>query len=201
MIDPQHGVVPYVWTGRETARASAARRCAPVGPSPETPQDRAGKGEPLRFAFYGRSGQRGLSGESSYDRQLRLARQLIEPHGGQIVAEYFDKEMPRATPWHHRPQVRALLADAHTTPGHFEAVAIGHTSHVFNGEPHMPYWLFPALLDLCRVSMWIPEIGGPVDPFNEQHDLIMRIHTDPIRTPGRHSPYRSFGAAHDGGVW
>ncbi|MBO2451620.1 hypothetical protein J4573_31335 [Actinomadura barringtoniae] len=160
-----------------------------------------GEGEPLRFAFYGRSGATSISeAEATRDRQLRPARHLIEPHGGQIVIEYFDLGTSRSTPWHRRPQARALVADAHQKPGCFDAVVIGRTSHVFHGEPHVPHWLLPALLEQCGVSMWIPEIGGPADPHNEEHDLIMRIAADPFSARDGRGPLDSFGTRYNGGT-
>ena len=45
----------------------------------------------MRFAFYGRvSTEDQQDPESSRNWQLARARQLIEPAGGEIVAEFFD---------------------------------------------------------------------------------------------------------------
>jgi hypothetical protein len=41
--------------------------------------------------------------------QLARSRSLIGPHGGEIVAEYFDIGLSRSLPWKRRPQAIALL--------------------------------------------------------------------------------------------
>ena len=53
----------------------------------------------LRFAFYGRvSTEDQQDPESSRGWQLSRAR-LIEPAGGQVVAEFFDIGQCRSLPW------------------------------------------------------------------------------------------------------
>jgi hypothetical protein len=47
--------------------------------------------------------------ESSRGWQLTRAKALIEPHGGQIVAEFFDIDKSCSIPPQRRPQARALL--------------------------------------------------------------------------------------------
>ena len=62
------------------------------------------------FAFYGRVGSLRLQDpQASYDWQITCARQLIEPAGGVIVAEYFDIGHSRALPWQRRPEASRLL--------------------------------------------------------------------------------------------
>lgn len=70
------------------------------------------------FAFYGRVGSRWLQDPQGSRRwQLHRARALIEPHGGVIVAEYFDVGRSRVLPWHRRPRASQLLADLVTGSG------------------------------------------------------------------------------------
>jgi DNA invertase Pin-like site-specific DNA recombinase len=48
------------------------------------------------------------------------------------------------------------------------------------GEPQRAFYgnqfgnTFP-LFEHYRVPMWVPEVGGPIDPENEAHDLIMSV--------------------------
>jgi site-specific DNA recombinase len=64
----------------------------------------------IPFAFAGRvSTEDQQDPESSFQWQIGRARALIEPHGGVIVAEYFDISHSRALPWHRRPQASQLL--------------------------------------------------------------------------------------------
>ncbi|MGW1169958.1 hypothetical protein [Streptomyces sp. NPDC002550] len=58
----------------------------------------------IRFAFAGRCSTEDLQDpEASRNWQLTRARALIEPAGGQIVAEYFDIGHSRSLPWQRRP--------------------------------------------------------------------------------------------------
>jgi hypothetical protein len=86
----------------------------------------------IPFAFAGRvSTEDQQDPESSYQWQIGRARSLIEPHGGVIVAEYFDIGHSRALPWHRRPQARQLL-DALARPDRgFSAVVIGEPQRAF----------------------------------------------------------------------
>lgn len=65
----------------------------------------------MQFAFWGRvSTEDRQDVEASRGWQLTRARSLIEPHGGRIVAEYFDIDKSRAIPPQRRPQGSALIA-------------------------------------------------------------------------------------------
>ena len=71
----------------------------------------------MRFAFYGRVSTEDLQDEaSSRGWQLSRAKALIEPHGGVIVAEYFDIGMSRALPWKRRPEATAPTGGLQATP-------------------------------------------------------------------------------------
>ena len=80
----------------------------------------------IRFAFKGRvSTEDQQDPEASRAWQLTRARTLIEPHGGVIVAEYFDSGHCRAIPWQRRPQALALLGELKNPDRAFDAVVIG----------------------------------------------------------------------------
>ena len=64
----------------------------------------------LRFAFYGRvSTEDQQDPQASKAWQLSRARSLIEPAGGEIVAEFFDIGLSRSLPWKRRPGALRLL--------------------------------------------------------------------------------------------
>lgn len=48
------------------------------------------------------------------------------------------------------------------------------------GEPHRAFYgnqyglTFP-LFEHYGVPLWVPEVGGPIDPANEAHDLVMSV--------------------------
>ncbi|WP_370026309.1 recombinase family protein [Planotetraspora sp. GP83] len=125
------------------------------------------------FGFYGRvSTEDQQDPDSSRAWQLTRAKTLVEPRGGVIVAEYFDISHTRALPWKRRPQAAALLDALRRPDRGFDAVVIG--------EPHRAFYdnqfglTFP-LFHHFSVSLWVPEIGGPIDPNNEAHDLVMSV--------------------------
>ncbi len=89
----------------------------------------------LVFAFYGRvSTEDQQDPQASYDWQVTRARQLIEPKGGVIVAEYFDIAHSRALPWQRRPQASRLLAALRDPGRGFNAVVIGEPQRAFYGN-------------------------------------------------------------------
>ncbi len=66
----------------------------------------------MNFVFYGRvSTEDAQDPEASLGWQLRRARALIEPAGGQIVEPlFFDIGQSCSVPWPRRPQAANLLA-------------------------------------------------------------------------------------------
>jgi DNA invertase Pin-like site-specific DNA recombinase len=127
----------------------------------------------IKFAFLGRcSTEDQQDPESSRHWQLNRANALIQPRGGVVVAEYFDIGHTRALPWQRRPRAKALLA-ALADPGRgFEAVVIGEPHRAFYGNQ---FGLTFPLFTHYGVQMWVPEVGGPLDPENEAHDLVMSV--------------------------
>jgi DNA invertase Pin-like site-specific DNA recombinase len=127
----------------------------------------------VRFAFYGRvSTEDQQDPESSRGWQRSRARALIEPHGGQIVAEYFDIGESRSLPWQRRTQGAALLAALKRPDRDFDAVVIGEPHRAFYGNQFG--LTFPVFVHF-GVQLWVPEVGGSLDPDNEAHDLVMSV--------------------------
>jgi site-specific DNA recombinase len=80
----------------------------------------------LRFAFYGRvSTEDAQDPEASRSWQKRRAIDLITPHGGVLVADYFDVGQSRSLPWKRRPEASRLLADVTSSDRSFDGVVIG----------------------------------------------------------------------------
>jgi site-specific DNA recombinase len=126
----------------------------------------------LRFAFVGRcSTEDQQDPESSRAWQLTRAGALIEPHGA-IVAEFFDVGQSRSLPWQRRPRSSALLAALRNPERGFEAVVIGEPQRAFYGNQFS--LTFPLFVHY-GVQLWVPEVGGPLDPENEAHDLVMSV--------------------------
>jgi site-specific DNA recombinase len=103
-------------------------------------------------------------------RSVSRARSLIEPHGGRVVAEYFDIGQSRSLPWQRRPQAAALL-DALADPARgFSAVVIGEPHRMFYGNQFV--FIFPLFVHY-GVDLWVPGLGGRIDPTSDVQDLMM----------------------------
>jgi site-specific DNA recombinase len=129
--------------------------------------------ETQRLAFWGRvSTEDKQDPESSRGWQITRAKTLIAPHGGQIVAQFFDIDKSRSIPPQRRPQASRLLAALADPSRGFEAVVVGEPQRAFYGNQFGN--TFPVFAHY-GVPLWVPEVGGPIDPDNEAHDLIMSV--------------------------
>jgi site-specific DNA recombinase len=127
----------------------------------------------VRFAFLGRvSTEDAQDPEVSRGWQLRRSRALIEPANGVIVAEYFDIGQSRSLPWACRPQAARLLTALKDPQRGFSAVVIGEPQRAFYGNQFSPTF---SVFVHYGVSLWVPEVGGPIDPGSEAHDMLMNL--------------------------
>jgi site-specific DNA recombinase len=127
-----------------------------------------------RFAFYGRvSTEDQQDPASSRNWQLARSRQVIEQAGGEIVAEYFDIGQSRSLPWKRRPEASRLLKAFSEPDREFEAVVIGEPQRAFYGNQFG--LTFPVFVHY-DVELWVPEVGGAVDPGSDAHDLVMSLY-------------------------
>lgn len=128
----------------------------------------------MRFAFYGRvSTEDQQDPESSRNWQLARAEQLIDPAGGEIVAEFFDIGQSRSLPWKRRPEASRLLDTFSDPTRGFDAVVIGEPQRAFYGNQFG--LTFPVFVHY-GVGLWVPEVGGAVDPGSDAHDLMMSLY-------------------------
>ncbi|MHB8466516.1 MAG: recombinase family protein [Acidimicrobiales bacterium] len=126
------------------------------------------------FAFYGRvSTEDQQDPAASRGWQLSRARSLIEPAGGRIVADFFDVGQSRSLPWPRRPEATRLLASVADRSRGFDAVVIGEPARAFYGNQFG--LTFPVLVHY-GVELWVPEIGGRIDPGSDAHDLVMSLY-------------------------
>ncbi len=127
----------------------------------------------MRFAAYLRTSTEDQQDpQSSRAWQLARATQLIEPHGGEVVREFFDVGQSRALPWRRRPEASALLDVLPDQARGFDAVVIGEPARAFSGAEFA--LVFPVFTH-WGVELWVPEVGGRVDPGSEAHDLVMLL--------------------------
>lgn len=128
--------------------------------------------ETLRFVLWARVSTDDLQDpESSRAWQLRCAQALIGQHG-QIVSEYFDIDKSRSIPPRRRPNAARLLQALEDPARGFDAVMVGEPQRVFyDAQFNDTYPLFKHY----DVPLWVPEVGGPIDPRNEAHTMIMSV--------------------------
>jgi DNA invertase Pin-like site-specific DNA recombinase len=127
----------------------------------------------IRFAFAGRVSTEDLQDpEASLRWQLSRACQLTDGHG-QIVERFFDVAQSRAVAWSRRPESSRLLLALHDPDRRFDAVVVGEPQRMFYDNQYA--LIFP-LFSHFGVPLWVPEIGGPVDPDSEAHNLIMSMY-------------------------
>ena len=126
------------------------------------------------YAFYGRvSTEDQQDPASSRQWQLARAETLIEPHGGRIVAEYFDIGQSRSLPWKRRPEAARLLEGFKDPDRGFDAVVVGEPARAFYGNQFG--LTFPVFVHY-GLELWVPEVGGKVDPGSDAHDLVMSLY-------------------------
>lgn len=127
----------------------------------------------IQFAFYGRvSTEDQQDPASSKQWQLHRSLGLIEPAGGEVVAEFFDIGQSRSLPWKRRPEAARLLAAIARPDRGFSAVVIGEPQRAFYGNQ---FGLTFPVFTHYGVQLWVPEVGGAVDPGSEAHDLVMML--------------------------
>jgi len=127
----------------------------------------------MRFAFYGRvSTEDQQDPESSRNWQLARSRQLIEPTG-EIVVEFFDVGQSRSLPWSRRPEASKLLQTLADPDRGFDAVVIGEPQRAFYGNQFG--LTFPVFVHY-GVGLWVPEVGGAVDPGSDAHEIVMNLY-------------------------
>ena len=126
-----------------------------------------------RFAFYGRvSTEDQQDPTASRGWQLQRASQLLGD-ADTITAEFFDVGQSRSLPWKRRPESAALLEAIKDPHRGFTAVVIGEPARAFYGNQFG--LTFPVFVHY-GVELWVPEVGGRVDPGSDAHDLVMSLY-------------------------
>ena len=112
------------------------------------------------------------SPEDSKRWQLDTARRLVQGAGGEIVAVYHDVDVTRERPWARRPEAARLLADAAIPDRGWTALVIAEPQRAFSGGQFQ--LVFPQLTHY-GVELWVPELGGRIDPDSEGHEMLMSL--------------------------
>jgi DNA invertase Pin-like site-specific DNA recombinase len=88
------------------------------------------------------------------------------------VCEFFDIGQSRSIPWKRRPEASQLLELLKDPNRGFDAVVIGEPQRAFYGNQ---FGLTLPVFAHYGVQLWVLEVGGPIDPESEAHDLIMSV--------------------------
>lgn len=112
------------------------------------------------------------SPEDSLRWQLDIARRLVTPAGGSIVATYHDIDVTRELPWSRRPEASRLLRDAADRGRGWSALVIAEPQRAFSGGQFQ--LVFPQLTHY-GIELWVPELGGRIDPDSEGHEMLMSL--------------------------
>lgn len=112
------------------------------------------------------------SPEDSRRWQLDIASRLVATAGGQIVAVYHDVDVSRELPWSRRPEASRLLKDAADRGRGWSALVIAEPQRAFSGGQFQ--LVFPQLTHY-GVELWVPELGGRIDPDSEGHEMLMSL--------------------------
>ena len=112
------------------------------------------------------------SPEDSKRWQLDTTARLVAPVGGEIVATYHDIDVTRELPWSRRPEASRLLTDAANPNRGWSALVIAEPQRAFSGGQFQ--LVFPQLTHY-GVDLWVPELGGRIDPDSEGHEMLMSL--------------------------
>ncbi len=110
--------------------------------------------------------------EESLRWQISRASALIVGRA-QIVSVTHDTDVSRSVPWPRRPEAARLIAQLPNPARGWIGIVVGEPQRAFGSAgqvqnilPQLAHW---------GVQLWVPEVGGPVDPESEAHDILMSL--------------------------
>jgi DNA invertase Pin-like site-specific DNA recombinase len=110
--------------------------------------------------------------EESLRWQLEAARTLVAGRA-EIVGVVHDKDTSRSLPWSQRKEALGLLKALHDPNRGWSGIVVGEPQRAFGDTGQVQIVL--AQLAHYGVQLWVPELGGPVDPASETHDIILSL--------------------------
>lgn len=110
--------------------------------------------------------------EESLRWQLEAARALTAGRA-EIVAVSHDKDTSRSLPWSQRKGALSLLKALPDPNRGWCGIVVGEPQRAFGDTGQVQTVL--AQLGHYGVQLWVPELGGPVDPASEIHDIILSL--------------------------
>ena len=91
----------------------------------------------------------------------------------EIVRVAHDIDVSRSISWSHRPEASRLIAEMADPRRDWDGIAIGEVSRAFGDGAQ--YHELAALMEYYGVSLWAPEVSGPVDFESDAHEIIMNV--------------------------
>ena len=88
------------------------------------------------------------------------------------MAEFFDVGRSRVLPWQRRPEAARLIEALADPDRGFDAIVIGAHERAFYGNQ---YSLMAPLFTHHGVQLWMPEVGGAVDPSIDTVDELLTL--------------------------
>ena len=87
-----------------------------------------------------------------------------------MTCRFFDIGIPRFTGWRYRPQAARLLATLPDPNRGFDAIVVADTRSAFSSYQYsFVLWT----LTEYGLQLWLPEVGGAVQPDNPEHESTM----------------------------
>ena len=112
------------------------------------------------------------SPEDSLAWQVSLARALVAGRA-EIIQVVHETDTSRSVPWARRTKAAAILAELYSPERAWDGIVVGEPQRAF-GSAMQVQLILPQLAD-AGVSLWCPEVGGPVDPDSEAHDIVLNL--------------------------
>jgi site-specific DNA recombinase len=110
--------------------------------------------------------------EESLRWQLSRANALVAGRA-EIVSVTHDTGVSRSVPWARRPEAARLIGQLPNPARGWSGIVVGEPQRAF-GSAGQVQNILPQLAHY-GVQLWVPEVGGPVDPDSEAHDLLMSM--------------------------
>ncbi len=88
------------------------------------------------------------------------------------MVAHHDIDVTRELPWSRRPEASRLLKDAADPRRGWSALVIAEPQRAFSGGQ---FQLVDPRLTHYRIELWVPDLGGRIDPDSEGHEMLMSL--------------------------
>lgn len=103
---------------------------------------------------------------------MPLARSLAAGRA-EIIDIVHETDTSRSVPWARRHKASRLLAELYSPGRAWDGIIVGEPQRAF-GSAAQVQDILPRLAD-GAAALWVPEVGGPVEPHSEAHDLLLNL--------------------------